>query len=147
MTLGSTQAALPLGTRFKQGARLSVQIIPPDSGPDHEKIKSLGDFSAWPDLLRCDMPNERWSGANGDGQEGRLGVARGRQLTGLRSLGMLLGEGLSGGEAAVKSEQIDALLPNDQWYLRTVGGTHRAAPRALHRGPAPVSPPFRLTTV
>lgn len=65
---------------------------------------------------------------------------------------MLLGEGLSGGEASVKSEHIDnGLLPNDQWDLRTheLGGTTlrslQGSACAQDRALLPLR--FRLTTV
>lgn len=75
------QAAFPLGATSsckKPGCPCRVLPLSPASGPGQYKTKSLGDFSAWPDLLRCDTPDGSGSGANEGGQEGRLGVAQGR---------------------------------------------------------------------
>lgn len=91
------------------------KLLPPESKSDHQKIKSLGTFSAWPDLLRCDMPNENGNGADGDRQEGTLRVAQGRWTHRIWPQ-ILLGKGLSRGEASVQCRHIGALLKIFQWY-------------------------------
>ena len=87
------------------------------------------------------MPNENGNGVDGDGQKGRLEVAQGRwaQRTWLK---LLLGEGLSRGEASVKSGHISTLLKIFQWHpcaLMKSSKLLQVASRALQDLMAPYS--------